>query len=227
MLVDILGDAWGWLSTADHWVGPSGIGARLGEHLVVTCVVVVLAAVVSVPLGLWAGHSGRGGDVIVGLAGSARALPTLGLLTLAALLLGIGLVAPVIALTVLAIPPLLNATYAGVVSIRPSVTGAARAVGMSGRQLLAFVEIPLAAPHIVGGFRSATLQVIATATLAAYTSNTGLGRYIFSGLKTQDYGLLVAGSVLVIALALLVDAVFVWVHRLSARHMAGSVERRS
>ncbi|WP_035834245.1 ABC transporter permease [Jonesia quinghaiensis] len=216
--MDLLREALVWLADGGNWAGPTGITARLGEHLMVTAIVVALACLLAMPIGVWAGHRGRGGDLIVGIAGAARALPTLGLLTLAALALGIGLVAPVVALVVLAIPPVLNAAYSGIATVQPSVTGAARAVGMSSRQVLAQVQLPLATPVLLGGVRSATLQVIATATLAAYTSNTGLGRYIFAGLKANDYPLLIAGSLLVVVVALVVDALFAVAQRFSVRH---------
>lgn len=146
--------------------------------------------------------------MVTALAGAARAVPTLGLLTLLGLALGIGLLAPGIALVVLAIPPLLAGAYAGVASVDANTVKAARAMGMTESQIIFRVELPLAAPVVIGGVRSAVMQVIATATLAAYTADAGLGRYIFAGLKTRDYGEMIGGALLVIALALLVEALF-------------------
>lgn len=146
--------------------------------------------------------------MVTALAGAARAVPTLGLLTLLGLALGIGLLAPGIALVVLAIPPLLAGAYAGVASVDANTVKAARAMGMTESQIIFRVELPLAAPVVIGGVRSAVMQVIATATLAAYTADAGLGRYIFAGLKTRDYGEMIGGALLVIVLALLVEALF-------------------
>jgi osmoprotectant transport system permease protein len=142
-----------------------------------------------------------------------RALPTLGLLTLVVLFSGIGLVAPVIALTILAIPPLLAGAYAGLESVDRETIDAARAQGMTEWQILGKVEIPLALPIIVGGIRSATLQVVATATVAAYVGLGGLGRLIIDGQAVQDYPQMLSGAVLVVVLALVLDAIFALAQR--------------
>ena len=131
--------------------------------------------------------------------------PTLGLLTLFGIWIGIGLAAPIIALVILAIPPLLAGAYAGFESVDRGTIDAARAVGMRESQIVRKVELPLGMPIVVGGIRSATLQIIATATLAAYIADDGLGRFIFAGLKTRDYAEMLGGSILVILLALIVD----------------------
>lgn len=209
-------DAFAWLSDPLRWSGPNGVPVRILQHLAVTLGVVTIAALVAIPIGLAVGHTRRGHVLVVGLAGAARAVPTLGLLTVLGLLLGIGARAPVIALIVLAVPSLLAGCYAGIRAVDASTVDAARAVGMTGAQVLRFVEIPLAAPVIVGGIRAATLQVVATATLAAYTADVGLGRYLFNGLKTRDYPQMLAGAVLVIALALLLEIAL----GLTQRHVA-------
>jgi osmoprotectant transport system permease protein len=180
-------DALGWIADPAHWAGPSGIGHRIGQHLAVSGLVVALAAVLAVPLGVLVGHTGRGRTLAVSLSGAARALPTLGLLTLLGLALGIGLRAPVIALVVLAVPSLLAGAYAGVESVDPVAVDAARATGMTEWQVVRMVELPLGLPIVVGGLRAAMLQVVATATLAAYVADAGLGRFLFEGLKTRDY----------------------------------------
>jgi osmoprotectant transport system permease protein len=154
------------------------------------------------------GHTGRGINSAVLLSGGLRALPTLGLVTLAGLWLGIGLRAPVLALVVLAIPPPLAGIYAGFQAIDRSIVDTARAIGMTERGIVRSVEFPLAAPSVVGGIRSASLQVVATVTVAAYIADAGLGRYIMEGLRTRDYGEMLAGSLLVIVLALLIDTGF-------------------
>ncbi len=200
-------DALAWLADRSHWVGADGLGVRLGEHLAYSVAAVTLAALVAVPTGWWVGHTGRGRSLTVGLSGAARALPTLGLVTLLGIGLGIGLLGPMIAFVVLAIPSLLAGAYAGVQAIDPATVDSARACGMTGWQVLTKVEIPLGAGLLLGGVRSAVLQVIATATLAAYVGSGGLGRPLFLGLKTQDYPQMLAASLLVVALALIVDVV--------------------
>lgn len=202
-----LADAWAWILDPTHWGGPDGIPARLGEHLAYTFTAVVLAALVAVPLGLLIGHTGRGRGLAVGSSSAARAVPTLGLITLLALVWGVGLRAPMVAFVVLAIPSILAAAYAGVEAVDPQVRDAARAVGMTGRQVLTSVELPLALPMLWGGIRAGTLQVVATATLAAYVGAGGLGRYLFRGLKTQDYAQMLAAALLVVVLAVALELV--------------------
>nr|WP_276568828.1 ABC transporter permease subunit [Aeromicrobium phoceense] len=165
----------------------------------------MIAAVPAVPLGVLVGHTRRGRGAVTALAGAVRAVPTLGLLTLLALLMGVGVGAPLLALVALAVPSLLAGAYAGIEAADPVAVDAARAMGMSEWQIVRDVELPLGAGVLMGGVRAATLQVVATATLAAYTSDTGLGRYLFTGLKSRDYPQMLAGALLVAALALLLD----------------------
>ncbi|GAB3939379.1 ABC transporter permease [Corynebacterium tapiri] len=180
---------------------------RAGQHLGVSALAVVIAAVIAWPLGIAVGHRRRGQAAVAGFAGVMRSIPSLGVITLVALLVGIGLVAPIVALVILAIPSLLAGAYAGVAGVDEETVSAARAVGMRESQVISQVEIPLAAPVIMGGLRSAVMQVVSTTTLAAYTADVGLGRFLFAGLKTNDYALTLAAAVLVIVLAVLVDAV--------------------
>lgn len=202
--MNYLRQAFSWLTDSSNWSGASGIPARIGEHLLITAIVVGLAAAIAVPVGVLVGHTRRGAAAVGAVTGAARSIPTLGLLTVFGLAFGIGLKAPVLALVILAIPSLLAGTYAGIQAIDPAIPSAAKAVGMSPAQVIGKVEIPLALPVIVGGIRAAVLQVIATATLAAYISDTGLGRYLFSGLKSRDYTQMLGGAFVVILLALLV-----------------------
>lgn len=194
-----------WLRDPAHWSGSNGIPTRLVEHLGYTGLALLIALVIAVPLGLVIGHTGRGGFLVVSLANSLRALPTLGLLVLLVLLLGIGLGAPLIALIVLAVPPILAGSYAGVRAVDPAVVDAARGVGMRGSDVLLRVELPNALPLILGGVRSAALQVISTATVAAFVALGGLGRYIIDGLAVRDYPQMAAGSLLVALLAIIAD----------------------
>lgn len=203
-----------WVLDPANWTGMGSIPQRIGEHLLITAIVLVIAAVIALPTGVLIGHTGRGRDLAVMLSGGLRALPTLGVLALFGLWLGIGLSAPILALVILAIPPLLAGAYAGLESVDRRTIDSARAVGMRERQIVGKVELPLGLPILVGGIRSATLQIIATATLAAYISDFGLGRYIFQGLKTRDYAEMLGGSMLVIILALVVDGCFALSQRL-------------
>ena len=205
-------EALSWLTTPANWLGGSGILTRSAEHLGLTLLIVVLAALVALPLGTVIGHTGRG-RWLVSATGAARAIPTLGVLTLAGLWLGIGLAAPTLALLVLAVPPLLSATYSGIASTPRPTVDAARAIGLTESQILAQVEFPHAAGLIAAGVRSATLQVIATTTLAAYTANYGLGRFLYAGLKTRDYAQMIGGAIIVVALALATDALLALIAR--------------
>lgn len=194
-----------WFTDPAHWSGSNGVPARLLEHLGYTGLALLVALVIAVPMGLIIGHTGRGGFLVVSMANSLRALPTLGLLVLLVLFLGIGLGAPLIALIVLAVPPILAGSYAGVRAVDPAVVDAARGMGMRGSDVLLRVELPNALPLILGGVRSAALQVISTATIAAFVALGGLGRYIIDGLAVRDYSQMAAGSLLVSLLAIVAD----------------------
>ena len=204
-----------WLAEPSRWSGPAGIPLRTLEHLGYTALGVLLAALLAIPLGLAVGHTGRFKGLAVATAGAARALPTLGLVTLFALLMGIGLTAPLLSFVILAIPSLLAGAYSAVESADRATVDAARAQGMTEWQVLTRVELPLGVPLLIGGVRGATVQVVATAMLAAYVGNGGLGRYIFQGLGSQNYPQMIAGSLLVIALALVLDLVLLLIQRLS------------
>lgn len=207
-------DAFAWIADPANWSGFGSIPDRIVQHLVISAVVLAIASILALPLGVLVGHTGQGREVAVTVSGGLRALPTLGVLALFALWLGIGLQAPILALVILAIPPLLAGAYAGLESVDRRTIDAARAVGMRETQIVGKVELPLSLPIIVGGIRSAALQIIATATLAAYVADFGLGRFIFEGLKTRDYGEMLGGSILVIILALVVDGCFALTQRL-------------
>ena len=207
--MSILLGALAWLATPANWLGESGILTRSAQHLGLTALIVTLAALIAVPLGTWIGHTGRG-RWLVSATGAARAVPTLGVLTLAGLWLGIGLAAPTLALLVLAIPPLLSATYSGIASTPRATVDAARAIGLTDAQVLSHVEAPHAAGLVAAGVRSATL--------AAYTADYGLGRFLYAGLKTRDYAQMIGGAIVVVALALATDAALALVaRRLRAR----------
>lgn len=211
--MNFLQQALDYLFTAANWSGTSGLGARILEHLQYTAVAVGVSALIAIPVGLAIGHTGRGSVVVVTGVNALRALPTLGVLLLGVLLWGLGLLPPTVALTLLGIPPLLAGTYAGIANVDPRITDAARSMGMTEREVLTRVEVPLALPLILGGLRTATLQVVATATVAAYASLGGLGRYLIDGIKVRQFALALVGALLVTALALALDgllALAVW-----------------
>ncbi|MBY4129186.1 ABC transporter permease [Rhodococcus fascians] len=211
--MNLFSEAFSYIIDGENWSGPTGIGARLIEHMWYSLLAVLVSAVIAVPIGLLIGHLRRGEAVIVGLVNALRSLPTLGILVFLVLVIGLGLVPPIIALVLLGIPPLLAGTYSGIANVDANVVDAARAMGMTETQVLFRVEIPNALPLILGGLRNTTLQIIATATIAAYVNLGGLGRYIFDGLALYDYGRVLVGAILVAVLTLVIDgllALAVW-----------------
>ncbi len=213
--MNLVSATWAWLTDPAHWSGADGIWTRSLEHLEYTVLTLVIASAIALPLGLWIGHTGRLRGLAISLAGALRALPTLGVLTLAVLISGIGLVPPILALVLLAIPPLLAGAYSGLESVDRNTLDAARAMGMTEWQVLRKVEIPLSAPLLIGGVRSATLQVIATATVAAYVALGGLGRYLFDGIALRDTPKMLAGAILVIIIALVLDGMFALLQKIA------------
>jgi osmoprotectant transport system permease protein len=205
-----------WIFDPANWnsvnSGP-GIGGELAAHLFLTVISLAVAVVIAVPLGLAIGHTGRGRGGAILIGNVVRAFPTLGLLSILLLLLGLGLLPTVLVFVLLGVPPLLAGAYAGVESVDKQTVDAARAVGMTEWQVLTAVEIPLAAPLLLGGLRSAALQIIATVTLVSNFGTDSLGQFIISGASTQDYVQMVGGSILVTVLALLADAVLALAQR--------------
>jgi osmoprotectant transport system permease protein len=218
-----------WLTDPAHWTGADGVPQRLFEHLGYTAVSLLIAVVIGFPLGALVGHTGRGGLVVVGLTNGLRALPSLAVVILLVLFAGLGDAPVIAALVLLAVPPIMAGTYAGIRAVDPVTVDAARGVGMRERNVLFGVEIPNAMPLVLGGFRSATLQVIATATIAAFVGSGGLGRYVFDGLALQEYDQMLAGAVLVALLAVVVDLLLVGLQRLIVSpglRSAGTTGRR-
>ena len=208
-----------WFTDPANWTGEDGIPNRLLQHLEYTAVTLVIAALIAIPIGLWVGHTGRA-RWLVSLANSLRAVPTLGLLFAVALWLGpkisgdLAFTIPSIAvLVLLAIPPLLAGTYAGIDAVDPAARDAAKGVGMTSTQVLRQVELPNALPLLFSGVRSATLQVVATATIAAYIGLGGLGRYLIDGIALGDYPQTAGGAVLVAVLAVVLDGILALVQR--------------
>ncbi len=210
----ILSNVFAYFGDGENWTGSDGIGVRILEHIQYSAVPLLIALLLAVPVGAAIGHTGRGGFAVVGLANGMRSLPELGVLTLLVTLTGVGLLPVTIALLILAIPPLLAGTYAGVSNVDRSVVDAARGMGMTEREILTKVELPNALPLIMGGLRIAALQVIATAAIAAFVGVDGLGRILFQGLAVRDFTRMAAGALLIAALALLVDTLLAALQRM-------------
>ena len=206
--------AWHWLTFAGHWSGAEGVPARLLEHVEYTLLAMVISAAIALPAGVAIGHTGRGGFAVVNVANIWRSLPTLGLLILAFILTNGASWAWLVPLVVLAIPPILVTAYEGVLGVDADLKDAAAGMGMTSRQVLFKVEVPVAMPLILLGLRTATIQVVATATIAAYISLGGLGRYIIDGLATNNYGEVAGGAAIVVLLALVVQFAFAGLARL-------------
>jgi osmoprotectant transport system permease protein len=207
------GNAFAWLFEPAQWSGSTGIPTRILEHLGYTGLAVLLGLVIALPIGALIGHTGKAG-FLVGAANGLRAIPELGLLILLVLLMGIGLLPVTLALIVLAIPPILAGTYSGIRNVDHSVVDAARGMGMREGKILWSVELPNALPLILGGVRTAALQVLATATIAAYVSLGGLGRYVIDGLYIRDFSQALGGTYVIAALALVVEGLLIGLQRL-------------
>ncbi len=194
-----------YLIDAQHWHGDGIIVGLVGQHLAYTGMAVAIAALVAIPLGILIGHTRRGARFVTGVRQGVRAVPTLGLIFLAVMLLGSGMGNIVVVLAVLALLPIVSATAAGISGADRESVHAARALGMSEGQILNKVEWPLALPLVISELRSATLQVVATVTVAAFASGGGLGRLLVNGQAHSDYPQMLAGAILIAALALLLD----------------------
>jgi osmoprotectant transport system permease protein len=202
-----------YLTSAANWHGSDGFGIRLAQHLGYSLEALLIGAVIALPLGLLTGHTGRGGALLSVLSNMSRALPTLGLLTIFALVIGVGLEAALIPLVFLAIPAILVNTYVGVRGVDRALVDAAYGMGLTPTQVLLRVELPVALPLIVLGFRTAALQVVSTATIAAYVGLGGLGRYIIDGQASRNFAELGAGALMVAAFAIVTEGLFLLAQR--------------
>lgn len=206
-----LGD---WLSRPGTLSGPGSIPTRLVEHLEYTGITLAIALAIAVPIGLLVGHTGKGRVAVIAGSGMLRALPTLGMVTLFILLSGtLGIMPPIWALVLLAVPPLLAGIAAGISAVDPQVVDGAKAMGLTGTQVLFRVEVPNALPVLMGALRLAVLQVIATVAVVSVINLGGLGRYLIDGIAVRDYPQVLGGAVVIAALAIVVDAVLALVQR--------------
>jgi osmoprotectant transport system permease protein len=208
--MSVFGDAVVYLNDPFNWTRTNGILDLLRQHLAISVVAVLAALVLALPLGVALGTSGRGGGAVLVLSNVSRAIPTLALLTLFAVSpIGFGPRATTIALAVFAIPPILTNTYVGFRGVDADVREAARAMGMHRAQVIRRVDLPLALPLVMTGVRTAAVQVVATASLAALVAGGGLGRIVALGFGQQNYGQMIAGAILIAALALLTELALV------------------
>lgn len=238
--MNLIADALAWIFSPEQ-LAPGGIPQRLAEHLFFTLLAFVIACLIAVPVGYFIGHTGKGREIAVAISGAARALPSFGLILLLVLVIGVLQIGPSVtaALVILGIPPILAGAYSGLEAIDRRTVDAARAVGMTEWQMLVKVEAPLGLPLLLSGMRSGILQIVATATLAAYVGLGGLGLPIIQGLNLRRYDETLGGALLVVALALVLDGIFALLTRLAvpagvragrrqerqARRPAGSASR--
>ncbi|MEV7980008.1 ABC transporter permease [Streptomyces sp. NPDC086519] len=213
--MNVLNFVHAFFSDSSHWHGYDGIPTRVWEHIQYSLEALAYAAVIGLPIGLLTGHYGRGGNALALVATAGRALPSFGLLVLMFIWLGFGMLPVMIPLVILAVPPILVTTYEAMRSVDPSPVDAARGMGMPETRVLFQVELPVALPLILSGLRSAAIQIVSTATIAAYVSLGGLGRYIIDGLYQKNYEKVVGGATLVAAMALATLGIFWAVQRLT------------
>ena len=227
----LLDEVVAWFRDGDHWRGAGGVPTLLGQHALLTLVSTLAALVVALPLTIWLGHRGRGGTFAVNLSNIGRAIPIVALLSLLALgVFGTAAFGPfgrsglatLVTLALFALPPIVTNTYTGITEVDRDVVEAARGMGMSELRVLREVELPLALPLVVAGIRLAVVQVWATATIAALVAGPGLGRIIVHGYESFQTAEVVAGSLIVAAVALALELMFGLVQKLVDPRPAGS-----
>ena len=212
--MNVVNDAWAFLTTGANWSGSEGIWALLVQQLLITITAVAAACLVGLPLALWLGHIGRGGLLAINISNIGRAIPTFAVLVLLSVgPLGTGTLGPygrsglatLVALLLFALPPIITNAYVAMREVPAEVLESARGMGMTGVQSLRRVELPLAAPLVISGVRLALVQVWATATIAALVAGPGLGQIITDGFYHSDFGKGFAGAVVVAVVALVLE----------------------
>ena len=222
--MDFFSEVMGWFVDPANWSGPDGVPVRLGEHLVLAGIPLLVAVAIALPVGLYIGHTGRLSGLAINLSNIGRAIPTLAILVIAWLLLSrplveVGLrrdaaeITTGLAMAALALPPIVTNTYVGLSAVDRDLVEAARGMGMTGRQVLLRVELPVALTVVLAGLRTAAVQVVATATLGAVVGTGGLGRYLIDGIAQRRYEEMFAGAMLVSLLAVLTELLFAWLQR--------------
>lgn len=219
--MNLLEALFAWLTNPESWSGPGAIPVRLGEHLALSAVSLAIAMAVALPIGIWIGHTGRLASLAVNIANVWRAVPSLALIGIVLPVtaaidpeLGFKVYPTLVAMVVLALPPILVNTQAGIAGVDRDLVEAARAMGMREGQVVRRLELPLALPAILTGIRSGAVQVVATLTLGAIFGSGGLGRFLVEGIAQRNDGMTFGGVVLVAGLALGVEGAFVLAHRL-------------
>jgi osmoprotectant transport system permease protein len=202
-----------WLADPAHWQGPDGIPIRLAQHVQLSAESVALGALIALPIGVGLGHFGRFGNLAINISNVGRAVPSFAILVIAFQVFGLGDTPIILALTALAIPPMVTNSYVALREVDADIKEAARGMGYRPLAQLIRVELPLAVPLIMAGIRTSAVQVVATATLAAIVAGGGLGRYIIDGFAQQKYTMLVAGAILVALLALATELALAAVER--------------
>jgi osmoprotectant transport system permease protein len=227
--MNLLVDAFAWIFSPARLTGAVPLPTAIAQQLAFTFGSVLIAALIAIPIGWSIGHTGRGRETAVFISGAARALPALGVVALLLELIPVSYktFAAVVAFVLLAIPSILAGAYSGFEAIDRAVIGAGRAIGMTQWQILVRIEIPLGLALLINGLRSATLQVVATVTIAAYFGLGGLGFYIMQGLANRDFTEILGASLVIIALALILDGLFVLLARLVVPRTEARRSRRS
>lgn len=215
--MNLFTDAIQWIFSGNPGPGLDKIPDALVVHLVYTAVSLLIAAVIAVPIGWAIGHTGKGRDVAVVISGAARAVPSFGLLLLLVLVIGVihKPEAAVITFVLLGIPSILAGAYSGFEAIDRSVIDAGRAMGMTPWQVLWRIEVPLGLPLLIAGLRAATLQIVATVTIAAFIGLGGLGQYIIAGIPLRRFDIVLGGALVVAVVALVLDGIFALLQALS------------
>jgi len=209
----ILVSTWNWFTNPANWQGGSGIPVRSAEHVYYVFVSMGIAMLIALPAGIGLGHLGRGGLLAINVSNIGRAVPEFGVVILVFLLVGYGDTPILVALVALGVPPMVTNSYVGMRSVDPDIRQAARGVGMTGWQTLWQVELPIALPVIMAGIRTSAVQVMSTATLAAYVGLGGLGRYLIDGLATRELTQVVGGAIVVALLAVAIEAILALVQK--------------
>lgn len=205
-----LNEVWNWLTDPGNWAGRYGLANLLVEHLSMTFIALVLSAIIAIPLGIVLGHFNRGGALIIGISSASRAIPTMGLLFALVMLLGVNFrqEAAQIALMAIAIPPMLAGTYSGIDSVPRVIRQSAVAQGMTARQQIWHVELPIAAASLIGGVRLGFIQVVSTVVIAPLVGLGGLGFGVVQGLALRDFNQLTGSALLIVILTVSGDRLF-------------------
>ena len=212
-MIEFFGEVAAWFTDPANWQGIDGIPNRMWEHIQMTALSTGVAAVVAIPPAIILAHKRIGGVLVVAGVNIARAVPSFAIVAIALpitirLGLGLGFWPTFLALLFLAVPPMFSNTYTGITGVDPALVESARGMGLTERQTMTRIEVPVALPVIIAGLRIATVQVIATATLGALVAWGGQGRYIIDGFATQDIPEVFAGGMLVALLAITAELAF-------------------